>query len=170
MAATYIVTSGATFFNTNKSMLALWNPVGSARIVKIYRAWIENAQVTNPTGVAVILEFRRITAASGGYNLVPVSLDSSNISLSTVIAGTNMTVTDSDLLKRIPYSTDEVSPNTGTSDEHQLFQYLTSLHDMGINDARIEPIVIRPGEGVSVKNITTTTVASADFFIEFTVE
>jgi hypothetical protein len=169
MASTYTVIANNAYFGTNKSMIALFNTAGSGKILRVYRVWVENNQVTPGTGIAVVLELRRITAASAGTTLVPVSYDSTATALGTVTAGTGMTVTVSDLFKRIPYSTDEPTINTGSIDEFQQFQQYSSLHYIGLNDSRIEPIVCREGEGVTIRNITTTTVMSADFFIEFTV-
>lgn len=169
MASTYTVIAKNAYFDTNKSMIALFNTASSGKILRVYRVWVANNQITAGTGIAIVLELRRITAASSGTTLIPVSHDSTATSLGTVTAGTGMTVTTSDLFKRIPYSTDEPTFNTGSIDEIEQFQQYPSLHYTGLNASAVEPIVCREGQGVSIQNITTTTVMSADFFIEFTV-
>lgn len=170
MASTYIVKGDSIQFNTNKSLLALFNTAASGKILRVYRVWLANNQVsTVASGGMAVIQLLRITAASAGTPIVPKAFDTTATALGTVVAGTNMTVTDSSIFRRISWSYDEPTVQTGTNDEFETFQFWSILWDTGYNDSNVEPLVLREGEGVSIKNTTTLTANFIDCFIEFTV-
>lgn len=177
MANTFIaIAAGIPFTATNTSMLALFNGAGSGVILRVYRCWVENSsQDTAFTGTQGLLSFNRITAATASnWTIPPIPLDSSNTALpAQVICGSKFTVTTSDLFRRVPWSTDEPTIVGGTIDELQTMNSFMYLWDTGYNDANIEPLVCREGQGVSVQNISFTATAPAnagylDAYIEFT--
>lgn len=169
MANTYTIAATGVSFAANKSMIGLFNGSGSGQIFRVYRIWILNNQTTAVTGVLTNLELRRITAGSGGNAITPVKHDSTNPSFpAQAIVGSAMTVTTSDLFRRVVWSTDEPVANaTATIDELQTIPALSTIWDAGYADANIEPIVIREGYGLSVQNIGAT-VGVADLFFEVT--
>lgn len=173
MASTYIVQATQVICNNSaavKSLIAIFNTAASGKILRVYKVWVENNQTTAVTGGNMVINLSRITAASGGITLTPVTFDTTNTVLGTVAAGTGMTVTTSDVFRRQYWSNDEPSLNNATVDEFQMFHTWSSLWDVGYGDANIEPIVCREGQGVSVQNTGTTfTTQYVDVFIEFTV-
>ncbi len=169
MASTYTATSMDTVFAANKSMISVFNEVGSTDVVRVYRIWAFNNQVTAVTGVLTNLEIRRLTASTGGTTITPVKHDTTNATLSTVTCATNSTVTSTDLFRRVVWSTDEPAANaTITLDEFQVLMPIATLWSQGYGDTSVSPITLRAGDGVAVIN-TGASSGQADFFIEFTV-
>lgn len=169
MASTYVVKSLTIPFAASQYMLTVFNPASSGKVVRVYRIWAENNQLTAVTGINPILKIFRCTAASGGYTLTPNSYDSTNVALGTVVAGSKMTVTASSLFGNRNISTDEPVINTGGQEEWMNFIHITELFNVGTRNAAIDPIVCREGQGVTIQNSTSTTVGNIDLFIEFTV-
>lgn len=179
MAATYQLSGVGIGFAANKCMLGVFNTSGSGKVVRVYRIWTINNQITPVTGSLTNLEIRKITAASGGTTLIPVPNDPSSPILTGVggtsgqiTCGTNMTVTLTDLYRRIMWSTDEPSNPAGTTafsvDELQTFLPFCTLWSMGYADPNSEPITLREGEGCAVIN-TGAFSGQSDFFFEMTV-
>lgn len=169
MASTYIVSAQQIPFSANRQVLSLFNPAASGKVVKVYRVWLENNQGTAVTGVATLINLTRITTASGGVARTPQAFDTTATALGTVSAGTNMTVTETDLLRKVIWSSDEPSLVGATVDELQTFQTFNSIWDSAFIDSNVEPIVCREGYGITIKNLTST-VGFVDCFIQFTVE
>lgn len=169
MASTYIAKSIGVPFALNKDMLSLFNPVGSGKVIRVYRIWVENNHSINVTGVNAVLKLHRITAASGGIIVTPKTYDSTNVSLGTIVAGHGRTVTTTSLFRNYNLSNDEVVALTGSCDEWQQFKHISELWNSSTRNTNIDPIVCREDEGISIYNSTNTTVSTIDCFIEFTV-
>ena len=169
MASTYIVKSFSVPYASAQYMLTVFNPTGSGKIVRVYRAWVENNGFTAVTGVSPILKLYRATAASGGVTVTPISYDSTNTALGTVACGSKQTVTASSLFGNRVVSNDEAVPNTGTVDEWMQFIPHMELLNVGTRNTNLDPIVCRENQGFTIQNSTATTVSGIDVFIEFTV-
>lgn len=170
MAQTYTLTSVNTTFAANKCLLGVYNGSGSGRIVRVYRVWILNNQITAVTGSITNVELRRITAGSGGTSITPFKHDSNNETFPAQVAvATNMTITPTDILTRFLWSTDEPAINALTVDEIQTFVPLSCVWDSAYADSNAEPIVCREGQGVALVNIGAIT-GQCDVFFEVTLE
>lgn len=170
MAQTYTISSFSTTFAANKCMLGIYNGSGSGRIVRVYRIVMLNNQITAVTGAITNLELRTITAGSGGTDITPFKHDSNNESFpSQVAVQTNMTITPTNVLSRIIWSTDEPAINSLTIDEFETLPAFSTIWDSGYGDSNTEPIVLREGYGVALVNIGATT-GIADIFFEVTLE
>lgn len=169
MASTYVACAQQVPLSTNKNCIDIFNTAASGKIIKVYRVWMENSQTTAVTGVISITELNRTTAASAGLPIVPVTFDSTNVALGTITAGSARTCTVGNLLRRWIWHTDEPAVIGGTFDELETLSHATVIWDSGFNDSTIQPITLREGFGLAVRNVTST-VGAADFFIEFTVE
>lgn len=168
MAQIYTISALGIAVLNNKSLLGLYNGIGSGRVVRLHRVWILNNQVTAITGVATFLELRRITTGSGGIAISPLEHDSLNEPFpAQIITSTNMSCTNNDLILRFFWSTDEPSPATTTADELQTIPSLNLIWDINYHQTTIEPIVCREGFGVSLNNIIAT-VGIVDVFFEVT--
>ena len=159
---------GATFAN-NKSMGAIFNGVGSGRIVRIQRVWMLNNQTAGVTGVLTSMNIRRTTAQSAGTAVVPVKHDTASTTLAAqILVATAATVTLTGVeMRRWMWSNDEPAVSSGTSDEFETLVPLNLVWD-STGDADIEPIVLREGEGISVHHPGSTAVGICDIFVEFT--
>lgn len=170
MAQTYTISSFSTTFAANKCMVGIYNGSGSGRIVKVYRIVMLNNQITAVTGAITNLELRTITAGSGGTDIIPFKHDSNNESFpSQVAVQTNMTVTPTNVLSRIIWSTDEPAINSLTIDEFETLPAFSTIWDSGYGDTNTDPIVLREGYGLGLINIGATT-GMADIFFEVTLE
>jgi hypothetical protein len=172
MANIYTIAAAATPFAPNRSMIGIFNGVGSGRVVRVYRIVALNNQTVAVTGVNTILELQKISTGSGGLFLTPAKHDSSSPPIpGQIVTATNMSYTNSGLLRKFFWSNDEPGQGTvGTCDEWQLLPRLSMVWESSYKDANTTPIVLREGQGISLNNTTNTIVGIADFFIEFTVE
>jgi hypothetical protein len=172
MAATFSALATAVTWSTSaKTMLSLWNPAGSGKIIKVYRIWISSAQTAAVTGVIAPVQINRITAFTQATAITPIAYDTNDAALSTIVAGSATTVTSSTVFRRFQFSTDEPSVGTAvTSDEYQVLVPLSLHWDCGYGSSILEPITCNEGQGVAIvtAGIASAT-GSADFRIEFTV-
>lgn len=170
MASTYTASSINTTFTNLKTMLSVFNGAGSGVVLRVYRIWALNSQTSAVTGVAVDLSLNIITAASAGTAASVFKHDSLNSNLpAQVTALTGSTITIANTLRVINTDNDEVSVNTNSINELSTLFPLCLIWESGYNDSTVEPLVLREGYGVAIRNDTSTTVGSFDFYIEFTV-
>lgn len=156
-------------FGNNKSMGAIFNGVGSGRIVRVHRVWMLNNQTAAVTGVLTTMVIRRTTAQSAGTAVVPVKHDTASTTLAAqILVATGATVTLTGVeLRRWMWSNDEPVASSGTSDEFECLVPMNLVWD-STGDADIEPIVLREGEGISVHHSGSSAVGICDIFVEFT--
>lgn len=170
MAQTYTLSATGVTLAANKALLGVYNGSGSGRIVRVYRVWCLNNQVTAVTGVVGVLELRRITTGSGGTAITPVKHDSNNESFpAQVVVSSNMSVTTSSLMLRSFWSSDEPQAGVISIDEMQTVPAMNLLWDTAYSGTNVEPIVLREGYGLALMNITSA-VGIADVFFEVTME
>lgn len=169
MAATYNLAALDVAFAANKCMAGVFNGSGSGVVIRVYRIWMLNNQLTTVTGVLTNVELRKITAATGGTDIAPTLNDTNSAALPAQIkAGTNMTVTLGGILKRVIWSTDEPAGNASvTLDEMECIVPLGCVWEMGYGDPYSTPLVLREGDGICLYN-TGGSVGQCDIFIEFT--
>jgi hypothetical protein len=160
---------GATFGNA-KHMASLFNGSGSGRVLRVYRVWLLNNQTSTVTGVLTTFSLRRTSAQSGGTAVTPTKHDTTNASLvAQVLSATGATVTntaDADL-RRFMWSNDEPSVSSAVSDELECIVPLNCIWD-STGDDRIQPIVLREGQGVTLQHTGTSAVGICDIFFELT--
>jgi hypothetical protein len=169
MAETHTVTVQGTAFASNKSLLSLFNGAGSGRVLRVYRVWALNHQTAGVTGVMTAIELRRITASTGGTAQTPVKHDTNSAALVaqiTAAAGPTDTVTD--LFRRVLWSGDEPAVGTGTNDEMECLPANGLLWDAGYGDSNVEPITLREGQGLSLRQPGANTIGVIDVMFEFT--
>ena len=164
---TYYALADAVAFAANKQLISLYNAAGSGVMVVLKKLFLINLQLSAITGVAVRADFKRFTAAhSGGTAITPVSCDSSNPALPAgVTARTGGTVTDVTLLFPLAFANDEVGATQAFPSSH-LLSGLNCLPE----GTEVQETRLREGEGVTLKQITSTTVGSFAYMMVFTVE
>jgi hypothetical protein len=172
VAKTYTAAAIAAAFGNNKSMLAIFNGAGSGRVIRIYRVWCLNNQTAAVTGVLTTFALRRSSAQSAGTTIVPTKHDTTSETHPAqilVATGGTVTLTSDVAMRTWVWSNDEPSASSGTSDEFETLVPLNCVWD-STGDANIEPITLRPTEGIDVRHSGSSAVGVADIFIEYTVE
>lgn len=170
---TYTVYVNAEQFGNGKSMFAIWNPTSSGRVIRIYRIGLLNSNITAVTGVMAVLSLTRITACSSGVALDFVKHDSTNPDMpgaTGITAVTGGTVTATDVMRRIPWSTDEPAAGGTGVDEWQAFVPLNIIWDAGYGDSNVKPLTLRETQGIHLQCDTNTTAGYLDAWAELTIE
>lgn len=173
MAQTYTAAAIGVSFASNKSMLGLFNGVGSGRVLRVYRVWMLNNQTAAVTGVLTTMELRRLSAQSAGTAIVPTKHDTASETPPGAILCAHAPTFTLDVawplaFRKWMWSNDEPAASTATNDETECIVPLSCVWD-STGDANIEPIVLREGQGLSVHHTGTTAVGVADVFVEFTI-
>lgn len=171
-----IVNTLATFYAVfdrvapaaNKYMATIFN-TSASRIARINRIWVYNWQVGAVTGVLLDQELRRISARTMGVAVTPVAGDSGDTLSAGITADTASTVvtevTDALYQRIIAYSEEATLAQgyvTGREQDAGALQYERPPWARGI--------VLRQNEGITIKNITSSTVGSVSYVFEFTDE
>jgi hypothetical protein len=164
---THTVVADATAYALNKHHITILNAAGSGKIVSIKKMFLINNQLSAVTGIACRFDLKRISAASGGTVIVPVPCDSLNDALPaeiTVRSGA-ASVTEGALLFPLIVATDE----TGAT---QAFpsSVLLAMFNIMPEGAEMQETRLRPGQGLTAKQITSTTTGSASWLIVFTID
>lgn len=163
---TYYAVADAVALAANKHHLALFNDVGSGVVVAVKKLFQINLSLAAVTGAALRFDIKKATASSAGTTITPQTMDSSNPALPAgVTVRTGATVTEGGLL--FPYTTqsDEIAAaNTAVAN------YLTQYNNLILESSEMQELRLREGEGLTVKQITSSTVGSFAWLIGFTVE
>jgi len=170
MASTFTAAGLGITFGNAKHMLSLFNGSGSNRVLRVYRAWILNNQTAAVTGVLTTFAMRKTSAQSSGTAVTPTKHDSANSNLPAQVlcaAGATITNTADAPFRQWMWSNDEPSASSATSDELECLVPLNCIWD-STGDSNIEPITLRPGEGITLQHTGSTTVGLCDLFLEFT--
>jgi len=164
---TYYALADAVAFAANKQMISLYNAAGSGKLVVLKKLYLINLQLAAVTGVAVRQDFKRFTAAhSAGTLVVPVPCDSANPAIPAgVTVRTGATVTDLTLLFPLTFANDEVGA-TQAFPSVQLQAGISWLPE----GSEVQEVRLREGEGVTVKNITSTVIGSFAYMFVFTLD
>lgn len=155
----------------NKYMGTVYNNT-AAHLIKVHRIWCFNWQVAASTGVLVEHEVRDISARTGGTAITPLKRRRSNTLPTGIIAETGSTgVTEvaGGLRRRFFGANEEVKLGALT-----LENCMNDANGVGSlvfwgGPAPIEPIYLENGQGVTLKCITSTTVATLSYLFECTV-
>lgn len=163
---TYYALADAVAFAANKHLISIINAAGSGKVVAIKKMFMINTQLSSVTGVAIRADVKRMTAHSSGTAVTPVSCDSTNASLpAEITVKTGATVTESSLLFPLTFTNDEA----GATQAFPSTQLMAGLNWMP-EGVETQETRLRPGEGLTVKQITSSTVGQFAWLIVFTVD
>lgn len=164
---TFYATADAVAFAANKHMISVYNAAASGVLIVIKKLYLINLQLGTITGVAVRQDVKRFSAVhSAGTLVTPVSCDSANPALPAgVTVRTGATVTDLALLFPLTFANDEV----GATQAFPSVQLQAGINWLP-EGSEVQEVRLREGEGLTVKNITSTTVGSFAYMLVFTVE
>lgn len=164
---TYFALADAVALAQNKHHISILNAAASGVIIKVRKIFPINLALAAVTGVALRFDFKLATAHAGGSVITPVKADSANAALPagvTVRTGATA-VTESSLLWPYTCTNDEVGA-TQAFPSAQLMQALNSIPDGN----EIQELTLNQGEGMTVKQITSSTVGSFGWLMVFTRE
>lgn len=162
---TFYAIADAVAFAANKHHISIFNGVGSGKMVAIRKLFHINLSLAAVTGVAVRFDARRSTAQSAGTAITPISCDTDDTLPAGITVATGATVTNGSLLYPITTQNDEINAaNTAIAN------YLMQLTNLQPEGPEIKELRLRPGEGFTVQQITSTTVGSFAWLVAFTVD
>lgn len=162
---TYYAMADAVAFAANKQHISIFNNAGSNQVIAIRKMFHINLSLAAVTGVAVRFDVKKTTAQSVGTAITANSADSANPALSGLQIATGATVTEGAILYPITTQNDEL-----TAANTAIANYLMQFGNLALEGVEQQEYRLRPGEGMTVKQITSTTVGSFAWLIAFTVE
>jgi hypothetical protein len=169
--ATFLLHASSITIAANKSMLALMNGASSGVTLKILKVRVMNTQTTAVTGVVADFRLRRITAITGGTAQTPRPHDTNDVLDANVTASSAGTPTDLSGpvdLGRYVYSTDEWGP--GTADVESMDHSMQTVWAIYQHMRGEKPITLRPGQGLDIRQLTSSTAGTFDLQIIFSQE
>jgi hypothetical protein len=138
----------------NKYFLAIRNT--AAQVVKLRKVFLVNAALAAVTGVGVQFDVRRISAITGGTAITPNPADTADGALPNVtVVHSPTAVTEGALLYSWFTNNDEIGLTGGFP--QATLQSLISLQPEG---NEVKELTLNNGEGMCLKQITSTTVGS----------
>lgn len=147
-APTYVAEVALAGAN-NKDMLSLMNPSGSGVVVRVYEVW---ATVPASSGATVIIPFeiRRATAVTTGSTLTAVPLDSTNPTAGAVLRQAPTGISDASPALLWTW-VEQINTAQGSTDAmtHETANFS--------GNARTQPITLREGEGIYLRQIASNT-------------
>lgn len=163
---TYYALADAVALAANKHHLSVFNASGSGVLVSVKKLFQINLSLSAVTGVALRFDIKRTTAQSAGTAITPVSMDTTNPALpAQVTVNTGGTITESSLLYPFTTQNDEL-----TASNAAVANYLTQYGNLMLESTEMQELRLREGQGLTVKQITSTTVGSFAWLMAFTVE
>lgn len=162
---TFYVLADAVAFAANKHHLSIMNAAGSGKLVSIKKLFHINLSLGAVTGVALRFDIKRATAVSAGTAITPQSCDTDDAFPAGITINTNGTVTEGALLYPVTTQNDEITAaNTAVAN------YLAMMINLQPESPELKEFRLRPGEGFTVKQITSSTVGSFAWFAVITVD
>ncbi len=176
---TYMISTQGVVCGNNKNMLSLHNANNSSVVYAVQSVWVINVQQTAITGVLATFELRRLisaTAPTGGTDLSTTGVEAMDISDGvaplaglTVRTGGSVTGESTKLLFRGIWSTDEQPAGLfDSANSEPVQQKMNPLWGKRVADCK--PLLLRAGQGLTVKCATNTTSGAWDIFAVVTVE
>lgn len=159
---TYMALADNVAWAANKQHITVLNPANSGKIVRLRKLFGVNLQLAAVTGVATRFDLKRCTGVSGGTAIVEEKADTL-LPASGITVSTNGTVTgEGAIVFPITICGDEV----GATQSFINYQSINWLPE----GAEIQEISLRPGEGLTLKQITSTAVGVNAWLLIFTTQ
>lgn len=160
----FYATADAVALAANKHHFSVFNGTADKMVIlrKLYQI---NNQLSAVTGVALRFSAFRSTAQSAGTAITPVAADLDDTLPVGITVATGATVTNSSLL--FPYITqnDEMTAaNTAVSN------YLSQYSNLLLESNEMKELRLRPGQGFTIQQITSSTVGSFAWLAAFAVD
>jgi hypothetical protein len=162
---TWFALADAVVFAANKQHISLFNASGSANSIRIKKLFIINNSLASVTGVACRFDVKQISALSVGTAVTPLSADSGQVALpAQITCKTGATVTEGALWFPITVANDEV----GATQAFPSSQLMAGFNWVP-EGSEIKEITLNEGEGITVKQITSSIVGSFSWLLVFVI-
>lgn len=147
----------------SKHMITIFNAAASGVVVEIYALQAILLQTAAVTGVVLRWDIVKASASSAGTTITPEKHDSGSAALPAgVTVRTNGTVTAGSRLSGTIMSGEELTTAQAPQLRAEWQDLLPSL-----KNPKCKPIILREGEGLSVQNITSSTVGTFGLSVTF---
>jgi hypothetical protein len=167
--STYILQTTFVALAQNKLFFDLFNATGSGKIIRVQYVGLQK-DMSAQTGVAVQFNLNfTTTVGTGGSALTAIKLDSGNAALPAQItarSGATAGATLGNLLVSRFYHSEETNIAAQVQEAFSFWPLLTGPH----RSAGVQDIVLREGEGLTLKQITNTTAGVYNAVVIFTAE
>lgn len=164
---TFIVIAEDCAFAASKQHLSIYNGEGSGMVLRINKLFITNmlANVT-VSGGARRFDVKRATAFSAGTDIVPVAHDTSTgVIPSEILIKTGCSLTEGALLFPLVFPDDEMLL-TQNSMAQQLFSGINWIPE----GLEIQDLTLNEGEGITIKQVTSSSVGVTTWIVIFNIE
>lgn len=161
---TFYATADAVTLAANKHHISVFNGTAD-KMVTIRKLFQINLQLTAVTGVALRFSAFRSTAQSAGTAITPITMDTNDTLPAGVTVATGATVTNGALV--FPYITQSDEMNAANT---AVANYLSQYNNLLLESIELKELRLRPSEGFTVQQITSSTVGSFAWLMAFTVD
>ena len=160
----FFVFADAVAFAQNKHLITLFNPAANTTVLRLHRLIGYNQTYNAVTGIGLRMEVKRCDTIVGGTALTVKAYDTSRLAqLEAITATTGSTVSNEDLMYAFAMHNDEI-PLTSAGLGATRIDVFTSDQD------DLEHGLLRPGQGITLKQITASTVGTYGWQLIFTQE
>lgn len=145
----------------------LRNDTGSAQTLWLLGLYLINVQVAAITGGVARFDLRRVTGTPTQTAVTTYAFNTADPALTGVTAGRAVTagLTDGAILRPIVFSSEEQTASVAN-----VQQIVDTLNYLGSSHPHMRPVALRPGEAVSLKQVTAVTAGGLAVLIHFAVE
>ena len=158
-AQTYFASRSSTASAASQDYLTVFNASGSGKILRIQRITLASGNTAAVAGVAVAMEYHRVSTAGTTCTAVTIRLaDSTNTAVPAQVTSTSVCTTD-------PTSTFVFGGCSLNTDETSPSPMVNCYLFPGVGG---QPITLREGEGIMLKNTALAPVGLLTPTIEFT--
>ena len=174
MAQTYTISTYSQL-GSNKTMLAIFNGAGSGRVIRVYKVWTIHNPLLAVTSTLTVLNLERLSNVTGGNSLTS-SVDRHDTTSESISSISQITITDSSTItasstiRQIVWSANTPASigAQNTIGELQSIYSLMRVFEAGYYNANLEPLVLREGEGIGIRQPGANTNGFIESIIEFT--
>jgi len=162
-APTYLAWANDVAPAASKHMITLFNASGSGVVVEVYDLQAYLLQIAAVTGVTLRWDILKCSASSAGTTITPEQFDSAAAALPAgVTVRTNGTVTAGNRLGGRIVSGEELTTALTNAPGANGIDLLPMLKNQ-----KAKPIVLREGQGITVQNVTSSTVGTFGLSVTF---
>lgn len=160
----FLALADTVAFAQNKHHISIFNTAESTNLIRLERLHFVNLSLVAVTGVAVRFDVKRTTGQSAGTAVACTPYDTADTSLldtSKIRVATGATIVEGSLRYPVVTNNDEIGATAAT------LPGLLSRVNVFTSEGSVKRGVLRPGEGLTVKQITNTTVGSFAWVLQF---
>jgi hypothetical protein len=161
---TFYATADAVTLAANKHHISIFNGTADKMIV-VRKLFQVNNQLSAVTGAALRFSAFRSTAQSAGTAITPISADLDDTLPVGITVATGATVTKGGLL--FPYVTQSDEMNAANT---AVANYISQYNNLLIESPEMKELRLRPSQGFTIQQITSSTVGSFAWIMAFNVD